>query len=47
MQSRSLKGHVVLVFKALTILNVLVNRKASKQAGPLESEGDKVTVVVC
>lgn len=34
------------VLKLLTILNTLVNKKALKQAGARESEGDKVTVVV-
>lgn len=34
------------VLKLLTILNTLVNKKALKQAGAHESEGDKVTEVV-
>lgn len=44
---RLLTGHVAPVFKALIVMNVVVNRKALKETGAHESEGDTVTAVVC
>lgn len=48
MQSKLPKGYGALGFKVTDYseYNTTVNKKALKQAGAHESEGDKVTVVV-
>lgn len=46
-QSCLLAGQVATKFKALTVMNVLENRKALKETDAHESEVDKVTAVVC